>query len=218
MTDADQTGAGRAAPRGRGRPPSIDREAALDRAVDLFWELGYDGASLSELTRAMGLARPSLYNLFGDKDALFVEALERYGRTVSAPILNAFDTAPDMRSAVRAFLSASLCANTDPERPPGCLYACCAASVAPRMPHVAALLDRSGRGVADHVAARFAEATWAGEVAGAPGPRARAALLLDMMNAQAVRARTGATRAELEAGLEDRVGAVLAGPAMEGPH
>lgn len=196
--------------RPRGRPPSINRDAALDRAMHLFWELGYDGASLSELTRAMGMSRPSLYAQFGDKDALFLETLDHYGRTVSAPIVAAFDAAPDAGSAVRAFLKASLRANTRAPRAPGCLFACCAATMAPRLPDVAALLTRIVDQTSLHLAERFARAARAGEIAPDPAPEARAALILDMMNAQAVRARSGATRAELEAGLAARVAAVLA--------
>ena len=195
--------------RRRGRPRSIDREAILDRAMHVFWELGYDGASLSELTRAMGVSRPSLYAQFGDKDALFLAALERYGRTVSTPIVEAFDTAPDIRAAVSAFLDASLKANTQEARAPGCLFACCAATVAPRLPDVAARLEHIGRETSAHIAARFADAERTGKIAPGLDPKARAALVLDMMNAQAVRARSGATRAELQAGLEVRVAAVF---------
>src|SRR5215470_9458675 len=61
-----------------GRPRAFDADAALDRALKVFWRKGYEGASLSELTKAMGINRPSLYAAFGDKKALFRKALERY--------------------------------------------------------------------------------------------------------------------------------------------
>jgi AcrR family transcriptional regulator len=61
-----------------GRPRSFDLNRALDRALYVFWRNGYEGTSLSELTKAMGISRPSLYAAFGDKGALFRKVLERY--------------------------------------------------------------------------------------------------------------------------------------------
>src|ERR1700674_4986058 len=64
--------------RSKGRPRAFDVDQALDRALHLFWRKGYEGTSLSDLTRAMGINRPSLYAAFGDKETLFRKALDRY--------------------------------------------------------------------------------------------------------------------------------------------
>jgi AcrR family transcriptional regulator len=61
-----------------GRPRSFDAGRALDRALQVFWRKGYEGTSLSDLTEAVGVNRPSLYAAFGDKKALFRKALDRY--------------------------------------------------------------------------------------------------------------------------------------------
>jgi len=61
-----------------GRPRSFDIDSALNRALSVFWRKGYEGASLSDLTKAVGVNRPSLYAAFGDKEALFRKALDRY--------------------------------------------------------------------------------------------------------------------------------------------
>ena len=61
-----------------GRPLSFDPDKALDRALDVFWRKGYEGASLADLTKAMGINRPSLYAAFGDKEKLFRKVLDRY--------------------------------------------------------------------------------------------------------------------------------------------
>ena len=60
-----------------GRPRAFDINGALDRALQVFWRKGYEGASLSDLTKAVGVNRPSLYAAFGDKRALFRKALDR---------------------------------------------------------------------------------------------------------------------------------------------
>src|SRR5206468_3156330 len=62
----------------RGRPREFDADKALDQALRIFWKHGYEGASLPELTRAMGINRPSMYAAFGNKEALFRKAVERY--------------------------------------------------------------------------------------------------------------------------------------------
>lgn len=73
----------------RGRPRSFDKEAALDRAMEVFWRLGYEGASMADLTAAMGIASPSLYAAFGSKEALFRLALEHYSATEGREIWGA---------------------------------------------------------------------------------------------------------------------------------
>src|SRR5882757_6945436 len=68
----------KAPPKPRGRPLSFDREVALEQAMHVFWERGYEAASISDLTAAMSITPPSLYAAFGDKEKLFLEAIERY--------------------------------------------------------------------------------------------------------------------------------------------
>jgi len=65
----------------RGRPRNFDKDAALERAMELFWIKGYEGASMTDLTSAMGIASPSLYAAFGSKEELFRRAVQHYGAT-----------------------------------------------------------------------------------------------------------------------------------------
>ncbi|RVH12130.1 TetR/AcrR family transcriptional regulator, partial [Sinorhizobium meliloti] len=90
----------------KGRPRSFDRADALMRAMKVFWEKGYEGASLTALTAAMGINAPSLYAAFGCKEALYLEAMELYAQTVGTEIWAALETAPTAREAVSQFLLA----------------------------------------------------------------------------------------------------------------
>src|SRR5207244_9423107 len=85
-----------------GRPKEFDRDAVLVRARDVFWAKGYDGTSLDDLTEAMGLGRASLYNEFGDKHSLFIQALDRYRRERFAQITEALESASSARAGIEA--------------------------------------------------------------------------------------------------------------------
>lgn len=114
-------------PRKAGRPLSFDRDTALDVAMLLFWRHGYEATSVADLTQAMGVTPPSLYGAFGDKERLFLAAVDRY---LSGPVTYAtvIDGAKDARGAARALLDGSVVAFTGETTPPGCLLASAAIS------------------------------------------------------------------------------------------
>ncbi|MDB5491362.1 MAG: transcriptional regulator, TetR family protein [Micavibrio sp.] len=103
-----------------GRPREFDYDKALDQAIRVFWQKGYEGASLPDLTDAMGINRPSLYSAFGNKEELFRKALERYSKN-SADWARALLAAPKIRDAVENFLMGSAEAFACKENPRGCL-------------------------------------------------------------------------------------------------
>jgi AcrR family transcriptional regulator len=103
-----------------GRPREFNPDHALDAALRVFWEKGYDGASLSDLTEAMGITRPSMYAAFGDKEALFRKALDRYISGPSAYINEALNE-PTAGGAIEHWLFGTIDLLTAPENPPGCL-------------------------------------------------------------------------------------------------
>ncbi|WP_046118704.1 TetR/AcrR family transcriptional regulator [Ensifer aridi] len=107
----------------KGRPRSFDRADALMRAMQVFWEKGYEGASLAALTAAMGINAPSLYAAFGCKESLYLEAMELYSQTVGTEIWAALETAPKAREAISRFLDATARAYSQADTPHGCLIA-----------------------------------------------------------------------------------------------
>src|SRR5262249_57450320 len=95
-------------------------EGALDRALEVFWRKGYEGASLAELTRAMGINRPSLYAAFGNKEALFGKVLDRYAEGPAGYVREAL-AAPTARAVAERLLLGAIDLLADPKNPRGCL-------------------------------------------------------------------------------------------------
>lgn len=105
----------------RGRPRVFDKEQALDAALVVFWRNGYQAASLAELTQAMGISKPSLYTAFGNKEQLYLAALERYREQQLSKHAEALAAETDLKNALRAFLRSVATMLTAPELPGGCM-------------------------------------------------------------------------------------------------
>jgi AcrR family transcriptional regulator len=131
----------RAAPgkRTRGRPRSFDREEALQRAIRVFWKHGYEAASIADLTRAMGINPPSLYAAFGDKERLFMEAVDRYIEERRAAVERAF-AEPTARRAVERWLTEAANALARNGGPRGCLLVMSDTNCSAHSKHVQAAL------------------------------------------------------------------------------
>src|SRR3979411_2475458 len=104
-----------------GRPRSFDAGKALGRAVEVFWRKGYEGASLSDLTKAMGINRPSLYAAFGDKESLFRKVLDRYDSGPAAYVREALKQ-PTARAVVEKLMEGAADSATASGNPRGCLF------------------------------------------------------------------------------------------------
>ena len=129
----------------RGRPRTFDRQEALRRAMDVFWTVGYEGATLTELQTAMGgITAPSFYAAFGSKEALFREAVELYSSTLGTPMMRALDEQPTARGAIAALLDAAVKAFCKPGKPRGCMLVVAALSGADKsvQSHMRALRAR----------------------------------------------------------------------------
>jgi AcrR family transcriptional regulator len=102
-----------------GRPREFDSDKALDRALKVFWRKGFEGASLPDLTRAMGINRPSLYAAFGNKESLFRKAVDRYLEGPAAHIQAALNE-PSARAVVERLWRGNIDLVTDSRHPRGC--------------------------------------------------------------------------------------------------
>jgi AcrR family transcriptional regulator len=104
-----------------GRPRAFDVEKALHCAMQIFWRKGYLGTSLSDLTEAMGINRPSLYAAFGNKQSLFRKALDHYAKGPSSYLSEALQQ-PTARAVVERLLHGVVDLLTDPRTPATCLW------------------------------------------------------------------------------------------------
>src|SRR5258706_12088937 len=116
----------------RGRPRSFSREQALERALELFWARGYEGATLSDLQEAMGgITAPSFYAAFGSKEGLFREVVELYSATQGTPMVTALTQGATARASIEGLLRAALAAFFQRNCPRGCLLVLSAANLRP---------------------------------------------------------------------------------------
>ncbi|UOX90715.1 TetR/AcrR family transcriptional regulator [Amycolatopsis sp. FBCC-B4732] len=179
-----------------GRPRAFDAEAAVQKAMVVFWEQGYDGASLTELTEAMGISRKSMYAAFGNKEDLFRLALQRYTEGPGAYIVEALQ-APTAREVATLFLLGSVRATTRPGFPAGCLgvQGALAVGATGQVAHDTLAAWRAlGQ---DYLRERFKRAVEEGDLPADAEPELIARFVMTIANGMAVQAAGGATREDL---------------------
>ena len=181
----------------RGRPRSFERETALRRAMEVFWAKGFDGASLADLTAAMGINAPSLYATFGSKEGLFREAVALYGATEGTEIWTALPQAPTAREAIEGFLRASALSFTRPDRPAGCLVVLGALLASDANANVCRELRASRAGNVAALRSRLERAVVEGELPQSLDCEAVATFYATVQQGMSIQARDGASRATL---------------------
>lgn len=182
----------------KGRPRSFCTEKALDAALDVFKRKGYDGASLGELTAAMGINPPSLYAAFGNKEHLYRKALQRYTERI-CEARKALLAKPDIREAISGLLAFSVSLLTEDDGRTGCLlarsaYACDQIASGAWQDVVAKRME----GV-EQIRARLEEAKRKGDLSEEADPTVLARFVAAVMEGMSGQAAAGASRAELEA-------------------
>jgi AcrR family transcriptional regulator len=180
----------------RGRPRGFDLDQALDQAIDVFWRQGYEGTSLSDLTDAMGINRPSLYAAFGNKEQTFKLAVDRYAEIDMAYAQQAL-TAPTALEVASRYLHDNVDAVTTPGKPPGCLSIQGGLSSAPDTdPIVKYLASRRAAGEQQFVQ-RFERSKQEGDLAPDEDPADLARYMSTVSTGIAVQAAAGAARDDL---------------------
>jgi AcrR family transcriptional regulator len=200
----------------RGRPRAYDPEVALSKVTETFWEQGYAGASLDDLSAATGMNRPSLYGAFGDKQALFKTALDRYMDESRAAMAQAFRGGGTLREVLTRIYHTALGFYLSGDAGGrGCFLTSAGLGQA--------VIDHEVRQtVADglHELDRAVEALMTrrqarGELPPTVDPVALGRVASMMMNALSVRARAGETREQLEATIPVMVELICGPPRLE---
>jgi AcrR family transcriptional regulator len=180
-----------------GRPRAFDPDATLDRALRVFWEKGYEGASLSDLTKAMRINRPSLYSAYGNKEALFLKALDRYCEGPGAFLKEAL-TETTARAVVERLLRQSAQLLTDKRNPSGCLMVQGALACGDEGERVRKELT-SRRGESEALLYdRFKRARFEGELPAESDPADLARYVITVLHGMSVQAAGGANRGDLQ--------------------
>src|ERR1700733_13548406 len=195
------------AARPRGRPRSFDEKEALKKATQVFWSKGYDGVTIDDLVTGMGVGRPSLYAVFGDKRTLFLRVLKDYAEKKGARAAKALLSPQTLRDSLAGFLRHAVETATQKGCARGCLLVC----VAPLVddPEVRQFLQNASAGAAALVERRFRDGISAGEVPSDFPVAARASQVIDLSRGLTMRAQMGTPRKTLLRDAEEAADLVL---------
>lgn len=180
----------------RGRPRTFDKAAALDSALKLFWQHGYEGTSVAMLAERIGVNIPSLYAAFGNKERLFLACIERYGELNGQMYHESFkkETA---REVARSILDGEVELVTRRGTPDGCLMIQGALATSPASDPIRELMAGM-RGTAEKwMAARFEQAVADGDLPPDADPAALACYLMTLNSGLAVQAKSGVKKKRL---------------------
>lgn len=180
----------------RGRPRVFDIDEALEKALNIFWEKGYEGASLAEFTEALGVNKPSLYAAFGNKEELFRKSLSKYvsdhasfvKETMSEP--TAFKVAQGFLFRAADFLTAN-------SHPKGCMIVQAAISIGDSSSSVKDLLIQQRINYEKLLTSRFEKAVKDGDLAEDANPKLLAKYLATLHQGMSIQATNGATKEQL---------------------
>lgn len=184
-----------------GRPRAFDPDKALEAALRVFWTKGYEGTALSDLTAAMGINRPSIYATFGNKEALFRKALERYSERMANHTAEALNE-PTARTVAARLMEKSADVLSCPENPKGCLVVQGALACGEEAdPIRKELIARRAAGEAA-LRKRFERAKLEGDLPAEAAPASLARYVMAVIHGMSVQSAGGATREELQSVID----------------
>jgi AcrR family transcriptional regulator len=185
------------APPVKGRPREFCVDTALAAALRVFWSKGYEGASLSDLTEAMGITRPSLYAAFGNKEALFRKALDLY-ETEKLAYVGKSLAQPTARGVAEHLLHGSMENQTSTCEPHGCLGVISAVACGAEAECIRLEVVERGKVARRALVERFERAKTEGDLPESVDVEGLTSFLYALLQGMAVQAGAGATRADLE--------------------
>lgn len=180
-----------------GRPRTFDRDQALKKAMLVFWNKGFEGTTMADLIEAIGMKAPSVYAAFGNKDALFREAVELYRSRVEQGPLRALHASTNIIEALENSLNESVNLVSGPEAV-SCLIMTAAINCAPEHQEHVELLRNLREGYKEALKKRFAQAIADDQLAADADPEELAEFYFGIIHALALRSKDGSTKLELK--------------------
>jgi AcrR family transcriptional regulator len=193
--------------RPRGRPRSFDEREALEKATHVFRSKGYDGVTIDDLVAGMGVGRPSLYSVFGDKRTLFLRVLRAYAETKGALFAEALLAPQAVRDSLASFMRFAVESATEEGCAPGCLIVCVAPLV--NDAEVRQFIQNAAAASVALVERRFRDGISAGEIPSDFPVAARASQVIDLSRGLTMRAQIGTPRETLLRDVEEAADLVL---------
>jgi AcrR family transcriptional regulator len=181
----------------RGRPPAFDRARALQAAMMLFWERGYEGTSFDDLIATMAISPSSFYNAFGSKQGLYEAAVERYLTLNACWFGRVLQEQTDTRTAFERLIAAAAQEFTRCDLPAGCMISLEGTHLPPALAPVRDSLVAQRALSGEALAARIRRGMDEGDVPGDTDPAALAAFFGAVLRGMSVQARDGASAARL---------------------
>lgn len=191
----------------RGRPRSFDEMEALNKATQVFWSKGYDGVTIDDLVAGMGVGRPSLYAVFGDKREIFLRVLRMYAERKGASAANALLAPQYLRDSIAGFLRYNVESATEKGSARGCLLICVAPLVNDH--EVQRFLQNAAAAGAALLERRFRDGISAGEIPSDFPVAARAIQVTDLARGLTMRAQIGTPRKTLLKDAEEAANLLL---------
>jgi TetR/AcrR family transcriptional regulator, transcriptional repressor for nem operon len=180
------------------RPKEFDCDRALKKAMDVFWQQGYKATSTDDLVRAMSIGRQSMYDTFGDKHRLYLEALRLYETGTGAELFRRIYETPSPFVAICDYIL-SIADGTSADRARGCFYVNATNELAPSDPDVAAVIRTSSARCEAAFERILREAKQRGEVDRSVDERVAARFLLSTIRGLRVSAKAGVESKDLRA-------------------
>lgn len=182
----------------RGRPRTFDREKALITALNIFWERGYEPASIADLCAAMGINPPSLYKAFGNKATLFLEAVTYYEETFWDETWDKMVNEPKVHTAIKDFFDSAAEILTSPEAPCGCLVVLAAINVSSSAQVIIDEMKKLRQEGKDIIQARLQRGVDDGELSDEMDIEAIALSLNTLLEGMSIQAHDGMSREKLQ--------------------
>ena len=181
----------------RGRPCQFDKPEAIRQALNLFWERGYEGVTTAELTRAMGIHSPSLYQAFGDKAGVFRAAIQLYALEWER-VVEKIEAAPSFSAVLEGLFSNAIGQFPGGDHPGGCFFLMAQLGVRPEHQSLEAIVVGYRKRFLDLLIRRARDAAENGELRSDVDPQNLAGFVMAVVQGMAMQARDGANSSDLE--------------------